>query len=80
VGNIFILYHRVRIYCTIPSDIVYLFETYTIFYSIFIFRIIIGDDIEKDESLALVNAGKNHLSYNISSFANENFIQVAYGK
>ncbi|CAI6367551.1 unnamed protein product [Macrosiphum euphorbiae] len=42
-------------------------------------RIIIGDDIEKDGSLALVNAEKNHLSYNISSFANEKFIQVAFG-
>ncbi|CAI6368024.1 unnamed protein product [Macrosiphum euphorbiae] len=42
-------------------------------------RIIIGDDIEKDGSLALVNAEKNYLSYNISSFTNENFIQVAFG-
>ncbi|XP_001946557.2 peptide transporter family 1 [Acyrthosiphon pisum] len=42
-------------------------------------RIIIGDDIEKNGSLALVHARKNHLSYNISSFTNENFIQVAFG-
>ncbi|XP_060839688.1 peptide transporter family 1-like isoform X3 [Rhopalosiphum padi] len=40
---------------------------------------IITDDINKNESLALVAAGKNHLSYNISSFSNENFIQVAFG-
>ncbi|XP_029345397.1 peptide transporter family 1 isoform X2 [Acyrthosiphon pisum] len=42
-------------------------------------RIIIGDDIEKNGSLALVLSRKNHLSYNISSFTNENFIQVAFG-
>ncbi|KAL5234282.1 hypothetical protein ACI65C_001692 [Semiaphis heraclei] len=42
-------------------------------------RIVIADDIENDGSLALVTAGKNHLSYNISSFANEYFKQVAFG-
>ncbi|KAL4150030.1 hypothetical protein QTP88_003878 [Uroleucon formosanum] len=42
-------------------------------------RIVIGDDIEKNGSLALVATGKNHLSYNISSFANENFIQMHIG-
>ncbi|CAI6367550.1 unnamed protein product [Macrosiphum euphorbiae] len=42
-------------------------------------RIITGDDIEKNGSLALVIAGKNHSSYNISSFANENFKEVAVG-
>ncbi|XP_025190320.1 peptide transporter family 1-like isoform X2 [Melanaphis sacchari] len=42
-------------------------------------RIITDDDIKKDESIVLVTTGKNHLSYNISSFANENFKQVAFG-
>ncbi|XP_060881266.1 peptide transporter family 2-like isoform X2 [Metopolophium dirhodum] len=42
-------------------------------------RIIVDDDIEMDGSLMLVNAQKNQLSYNISSFTNENFIQVAFG-
>lgn len=42
-------------------------------------RIITDDNFMKDESLALVTTRKNHLSYNISSFSNENFIQVASG-
>ncbi|KAF0704851.1 peptide transporter family 1-like, partial [Aphis craccivora] len=42
-------------------------------------RIIADDKFMKDESLALVTTRKNHLSYNISSFSNENCIQVAPG-
>lgn len=44
-------------------------------------RILISDDVNKDESFALVITGKHSaVSYDISSYASENFKQVLPGE
>lgn len=60
----------------------FVFKSDNIKLLIFIYSILMGDDVYKNESLALVATGKTSLSYhyNISSFVNENFQQMPFGK